>query len=93
MAADLTAWRRSILDAISAGGPLDPAVMMGGRGNEKRWYLRLVTQQAAAAGEHIHVHDIDGTVWCVTAQPAGFLYARQPPPPPEPEPVVWWDEA
>ena len=63
----------------------------GRRGNGKATWMRLDVERRARNGEHAHLAARDG-LWCVTAQPVGFLWARLRSPSSSQEPMPIWDE-
>lgn len=55
-----------------------PGVLaVGSRRNGRSQLQRQQIEAAALLGQHVHFLGRDGQ-WCVTRQPAGFLWARIP---------------
>ena len=67
MLSGLTPWQRWLLDG---------AMQSGGRRSGRSLWTRTMIEVYAAAGEHVHAVSRDGSVWCVTRQSAGYLWAR-----------------
>lgn len=71
----MTPWQRELTEALFSGGTL--SYLTVARPHGRTVHKRTLTEFAAVRGEHVHSAGHDG-VWCVTRQPAGFLYARVP---------------
>lgn len=72
----MTSWQRELTAALFSGER--PAYLTAARSRGRIAYMRTLADFAAASGGHVHLAGRDGQ-WCVTLQPAGFLYARVPP--------------
>jgi hypothetical protein len=66
----LPPWQRRAAAAVLEGG-----VQYGGRCWGRASVSRILAEVHATAGEHTHVGGRDGG-WCVTRQPAGYLWVR-----------------
>jgi len=56
----------------------DPVTFGRSRRSAKRTVSDLITalaESCAGEGRHVHVSE-PGASWCLTSQPAGYLYAR-----------------
>lgn len=71
----MTPWQRKLTAAVFSGER--PAYLTAAMSRGRIAHMRTLTEFAAADGEHVHLAGRDGQ-WCVTLQPAGFLYVRIP---------------
>jgi hypothetical protein len=65
----LTPWQERAASAL-----LNGATWTVSRRNGRSQIQCLLAEEHARGGEHVHVGSAAGT-WCLTLQPAGFLYA------------------